>query len=160
MKNLLKINVELDIHINDKVRILTKKNQFQKGTESRYSDEVFTVKKINGNSITLNNDEVYKRTSLLIVPKSTISDQKNVIIKINQQNKQDSFLKIKGVDTTNILETKRGKNKLLEALKPEEVIIKPGKKELVENRGKKELEEIKNKTELKRGKKEKEATLK
>ncbi len=48
--------------MNDKVRILTKK-QFQKGTEivteSRYSDTVYTVKKINGNSITLNNVSSY-----------------------------------------------------------------------------------------------------
>jgi hypothetical protein len=105
-----------DIDVNDKVRILTKK-QFQKGTESRYSDTVYTVKKINGNSITLNNDEVYKRTSLLLVPKSTISDEKNIIVKINKQIKEERFLKSEGVDTKNILETKRGKNKLLEALK-------------------------------------------
>jgi hypothetical protein len=75
------------------------------------------VKKINGNSITLNNDEVYKRTSLLLVPKSTISDEKNIIVKINKQIKEERFLKSEGVDISNILETKRGKNKLLEALK-------------------------------------------
>ncbi len=68
MKNLSKNNVDSDIHVNDKVRILQKKNQFQKGTEARYSDDVYTIKK-SINSITLNNDEVYKRTSLLIVPK-------------------------------------------------------------------------------------------
>ncbi len=62
-KSLKNNSTVLDIDVNDKVRILTKK-QFQKGTESRYSDTVYTVKKINGNSITLNNDEVYKRTSL------------------------------------------------------------------------------------------------
>ena len=105
-----------DIDVNDKVRILTKK-QFQKGTESRYSDTVYTVKKINGNSITLNNDEVYKRTSLLLVPKSTVSNEKNIIAKINKQSKDERFLKSEGVEVSNILETKRGKNKLLEALK-------------------------------------------
>lgn len=114
----LKNNVDSDIHINDKVRILTKKNQFQKGTEARYSDNVYTVKKINGKSITLNNDEVYKRTSLLIVPKSTISDEKNVIVKINKQNKEDRFLKSEGVDISNILNSKRGRDKLIQALKP------------------------------------------
>jgi len=112
----LKNNTTSDIDINDKVRILIKK-QFQKGTESRYSDEVYTVKKVNGKSITLNNDEVYKRSSLLIVPKSTISDEKNVIVKINKQIKEERFLKSEGVDVSNILNTKRGKNKLLEALK-------------------------------------------
>jgi hypothetical protein len=53
-----KNNVELDIHICDKVRILQKKNQFQKGKEARYSDDVYTVKKVNGKSITLSNNEV------------------------------------------------------------------------------------------------------
>jgi hypothetical protein len=55
---------KLDIHINNKVKKLTK-NQIQKGTESRYSDAVYTVTKINDKSITLNNDEVYKRPSVL-----------------------------------------------------------------------------------------------
>ncbi len=57
------------------------------------NDDVYTVKKVNGKSITLNNDEVYKRTSLLIVPKSTTSDEKNVIVKTNKQNKEERFLK-------------------------------------------------------------------
>ena len=107
----LKNNTVSDIDINDKVRILIKK-QFQKGTESRYSDEVYTVKKVNGKSITLNNDEVYKRTSLLIVPKSTISDEKNVIVKINKQNKEERFLKSEGVEVSNILSTKRTREKV------------------------------------------------
>ena len=94
------------------MRILQKKNQFQKGTEARYSDDVYTVKKVNGKSITLNNDEVYKRTSLLIVPKSTISDEKNVIVKINKQNKEERFLKSEGVDVSNILSTKRTREKV------------------------------------------------
>ncbi len=75
------------------MRILQKKNQFQKGTEARYSDDVYTVKKVNGKSITLNNDEDYKRTSLLIVPKSTISDEKKVIVKINKQDKEERVTK-------------------------------------------------------------------
>ncbi len=66
-------------------------------------------KKINGNSITLNNDDVHKRKSLLLVPKSTVSDEKNIIL--------ETLLKSEGVDTKNILETKWGENKLLEALK-------------------------------------------
>ncbi len=53
------------------------------------------MKKVNGKSITLNNGEVYKRTSLLIVPKSIISDEKNVIVKINKQNKKERFLKVR-----------------------------------------------------------------
>ena len=66
---------------------------------------------VSGKSITLNNDEVYKRTSLLIIPKSTITDEKNVIIKINKQNKEERFLKNEGVDISNILTSKRNRNK-------------------------------------------------
>ena len=73
---------------------------------------MYTVKKVNGKSITLNNDEVYKRTSLLIVPKSTISDEKNVIVKINKQNKEERFLKSEGVEVSNILSTKRNREKV------------------------------------------------
>jgi transposase InsO family protein len=40
----LKNNSVSDLDVNDKVRILTKK-LFQKGTESRYSDTVYTIKK-------------------------------------------------------------------------------------------------------------------
>ena len=70
------------------------------------------MKKVNGKSITLNNDEVYKRTSLLIVPKSTISDEKNVIVKINKQNKEERFLKSEGVDVSNIISNKRTREKV------------------------------------------------
>ena len=43
--------------------------------------------------------------------------KKNIIAKINKQSKDERFLKSEGVEISNILETKRGKNKLLEALK-------------------------------------------
>ncbi len=62
---------------------------------------------MNGKSITLNNDEVYKRSSLLIVPTSKIYNirWKNIIVKINKQIKEERFLKSEGVDVSNILET-------------------------------------------------------
>lgn len=110
-------NGKSDIEVNDKVRIkLT--GTFRKGTEAKYTDDVYTVKKVNGKSITLDNDEVYKRTSLLIVPKSTKTDEKNVIVKVNKQNKVDRALKGEGVDLENILENKRTRTKLLNSLKP------------------------------------------
>jgi len=104
-------NVKSDIDVGDKVRIKLS-GKFRKGTDARYTDEVYTVTKVRGNTITLNNDEVYKRTSLLIVPKSTISDEKNVIVKINKQNKEERFLKSEGVDVSNILSTKRTRAKV------------------------------------------------
>ena len=72
---------------------------------------------VNGKSITLNNDEVYKRISLLIVPKSTISNVKNVIVKINKQNKEERFLKSEGVELSNILSTKRTREKTTKTTK-------------------------------------------
>ena len=110
-------NGRSDIDVNDKVRIkLT--GTFRKGTEARYSDDVYTVKKVAGKSVTLNNDAVYKRTSLLIVPKSTKTDEKNVIVKVNRQNKIDRTLNSEGVDLSNILDNKRTRTQLLNSLKP------------------------------------------
>jgi hypothetical protein len=79
---------------------------------------VYTVTKVRSNTITLNNEEVYKRTSLLIVPKTTKTDEKNLIylVKINKQNKIDRALKVDGVDLVNILENPRTRNKLLDSL--------------------------------------------
>jgi ribosomal protein L21E len=94
-------NVKSDIDVGDKVRIkLTGK--FRKGTDARYTDEVYTVTKVRGNTVTLNNDDVQKRTSLLIVPKTTKTDEKNVIVKVNKQNKIDRNLKRRARRTISI----------------------------------------------------------
>ena len=90
--------------------------KFRKGTDARYTDEVYTVIKVRSNTITLNNDGVYKRSSLLIVPKTTKTDEKNVIVKVNKQNKIDRTLKAEGVDLANILENPRTRKKLLDTL--------------------------------------------
>ena len=47
-------------------------NYFKKGTEPRYSDEVYTVEGVKGMNITLNDDKVCKRDKLLKIPKDTI----------------------------------------------------------------------------------------
>ena len=108
-------NVKSDIDVGDRVRIkLTGK--FRKGTDARYTDDVYTVTKVRSNTITLNNDEVYKRSSLLIVPTTTKTDEKNLIVKINKQNKIDRTLKAEGVDLDNILENPRTRKKLLDTL--------------------------------------------
>ena len=92
------------------------KGQFRKGTEARYTDEVYTVKKVKGNAVTLDNDEVYKRSSLLIVPKTTVSDEQNVIVKVNKQNKINRNIDKEGLDVANIVLDKRKRNKLLNTL--------------------------------------------
>jgi hypothetical protein len=108
-------NVKSDIDVDDKVRIkLTGK--FRKDTDTRYTDEVYTVTKVRGNTVTLNNDDVQKKTSLFIVPKTTKTDGKNVIVKVNKENKIDKNLKSEGVDLVNILENTSKRNKLLDSL--------------------------------------------
>lgn len=113
-KSLYNISIS-DIDVNDKVRIKIK-GQFRKGTEARYSDEVYTVKKVRGNAVTLNNDEVYKRSSLLIVPKTTVSDEKNVIVKVNKQNQINKNINQEGLDVANIVLDKRKRKMLLKTL--------------------------------------------
>jgi hypothetical protein len=113
-KSLFNIAIS-DIDVNDKVRIKIK-GQFRKGTEARYTDEVYTVKKVKGNAVTLDNDEVYKRSSLLIVPKTTVTDEKNVIVKVNKQNKINRNIDKEGLEVANIVLNKRRRDILLNTL--------------------------------------------
>ena len=113
-KSLFNISIS-DIDVNDKVRIKIK-GQFRKGTEARYTDEVYTVKKVKGNAVTLDNDEVYKRSSLLIVPKTTVTDEQNVIVKVNKQNKINRNIDKEGLDVSNIVLDKRRRDILLNTL--------------------------------------------
>jgi hypothetical protein len=57
------------------------KSALQKGTDPKWSDEVFTVKGVKGNTISLSNDQVYKRNDLLKVPEGTDTTGKNAIDK-------------------------------------------------------------------------------
>ena len=70
-----------DLSTDDKVRknLLTKGHMIVKGTDPRWSDEVYMVKQIHGQTITLNDGSRMKRTDLLLVPKGTASSEKNVI---------------------------------------------------------------------------------
>ena len=113
-KSLFNIAIS-DIDVNDKVRIKIK-GQFRKGTEARYTDEVYTVKKVKGNAVTLDNDVVYKRSSLLIVPKTTVTDEKNVIVKVNKQNKINRNIDKEGLDVSNIVFDKTRRDILLNTL--------------------------------------------
>ena len=76
-ENILGLNIQKnlknktisDLTIGDKVRkdvIFNNKNA--KGTDPRWSDAVFSVKGINGQTISLNDNSKYKRTNLLKVP--------------------------------------------------------------------------------------------
>jgi len=113
-KSLFNISVS-DIDVNDKVRIKLK-GTFRKGTDARYTDEVYTVTKVRGNSITLDDDKVYKRSSLLIVPPSTVSNEKNVIVRVQRQNKIDRNINKEGIDIANIVLNKKRRDILLNTL--------------------------------------------
>jgi hypothetical protein len=129
-KSLFNISVS-DIDVNDKVRIKLK-GKFRKGTDARYTDEVYTVTKVRGNSITLDDDKVYKRSSLLIVPPTTVSNEKNVIVRVQRQNKIERNIQQEGLDVANIVLNKRRRDTLLNTLdnnveKPLPVINVPKK---------------------------------
>ena len=88
-------------------------NYFKKGTEPRYSDEVYTVEVVKGMNITLNDDKVYKRDKLLKIPKDTIKitdtshTQPNVIKQATKERKRDIFHKQEGIEEKNIITHKR-----------------------------------------------------
>ena len=97
-----------DLSIGDKVRIVEKDSIFQKGTEGKFSDDVYTVKSIQGKNITLNNGVVKKRYNLLHVPNDTVgSVEQNVVKKVNKVNRAERKDKKEGIDTSNIIEGRR-----------------------------------------------------
>jgi hypothetical protein len=102
-----------DLSIGDHVRISIA-NFFKKGTEPRYSDEIYTVEGIKGMTITLNDDKTYKRDKLLRIPKDTIkitdSSNKvkpNVIKQATKERKIEIFHKQEGIEEKNIILHKR-----------------------------------------------------
>ena len=102
----LKNNSESDVKIGDKVRVYIK-GKFDKGNDQIYSDEVYTVKQVSGKKLTLDNDVVKKRSSLLIVPKDTkSSNEKNFIKKAKKQYKNELILKKEDVKEENIVTTR------------------------------------------------------
>ena len=73
-KNLKNIQIHTkgsDLSVGDHVRI-SEKNIFKKGTEPRWSDEVYTVEGVKGLSVSLSDGKTYKRDKLLKIPKDTI----------------------------------------------------------------------------------------
>ena len=97
-----KNNLVSDVNIYDKVRIRISK-LFQKGTEPVFGDEVYTVIKVSGKSITLNDNTIHKRNNLLLVPKDTVSSKTNVIKEATKVNKQERLLKKEGLEKKNII---------------------------------------------------------
>ena len=115
-KNLKNIQIHRkgsDLAAGDNVRI-SEKNAFAKGTEPRWSDDVYTVEGVKGLSVTLSDRKAYKRDKLLKIPKDTIkitnSDNKakaNVIKTAKKQRKQELILKAEDIKEENIVKGAR-----------------------------------------------------
>jgi hypothetical protein len=102
-----------DISIGDHVRVSIA-NFFKKGTEPRWSDDIYTVEGVKGMTITLSDDKTYKRDKLLKIPKDTIkitdsshAVKPNVIKQATKQHKQHLTLKAEDIKADNIQSTKR-----------------------------------------------------
>ena len=101
-----------DLAAGDNVRV-SEANYFKKGTEPRWSDEVYTVQDVKGLSVTLDNDKAYKRDKLLKIPKETVKNTKatvstpNVVKVATKQHKQQLTLKAEDIKNDNIRTDKR-----------------------------------------------------
>jgi hypothetical protein len=96
-----------DLEARHHVRI-SEKNTFKKGTEPRWSDEVYTVEAVKGLSVTLSDGKAYKRDKLLKIPRDTIkityldNGAKANVIKTAKQRNQELILKAKDIKEANI----------------------------------------------------------
>ena len=112
-KNKKNAQLNNDLVVGDHVRVSIA-NYFTKGTEPRYSDEIYTVERVKGMSVNLSDDKTYKRDKLLKIPKDTIkitdTTKPNVIKQATKQHKQHLILKADDIKEENIIEGKRTKN--------------------------------------------------
>jgi len=92
----LKNKTVSDLNIGDKVRIKIA-GKFTKSSEPQFSDKVYQVSKINGQTIHLTNDESYKRYNLLKVPSDTEDTKINVISEVNAKAKAKRKLRNEGI---------------------------------------------------------------
>ncbi len=92
--------------IGDMVRIRINKT-FRKGTEPRYSNDIFIVTSVQGQRITLNNGKTLLESELLKVDGNATSPTTNPIDIVNKENRTTRRLKQDGINTGDIIESKR-----------------------------------------------------
>jgi hypothetical protein len=97
-----------DLSVGDKVRKRITKT-FHKGTDDKWSDEIFEVKSIRGGTITLTDGVRAKRTNLLLIPKETEISAPNVIQVAKAQAKQKKTLIKENISADNIKTSARVK---------------------------------------------------
>jgi hypothetical protein len=95
-----------DISPGDKVR-LKDTALFKKGTESRWTDEVFTVESATGKTVVLDDGQRVKRDNVLKVPPNTVTTKTNVVKVATKQRKDTLYLRREGVDQSNIINQPR-----------------------------------------------------
>jgi hypothetical protein len=108
LKSIKNSNVS-DLSIGDKVRIL-ETAIFKKGTEPRYSKEIFKVTSIQGQRITLDNGKIKKRNSLLLIPpdtKESSGKAKHLIAEITREHKNELLYKKEELKPENIVREQR-----------------------------------------------------
>jgi transposase InsO family protein len=92
--------------IGDTVRVRINKT-FRKGTEPRYSNDIYTVEEVQGQRITLNNGKTLLESELLKVDDTATSLTTNPIDTVNKENRTARRLKQAGVIQSDIVEGKR-----------------------------------------------------
>jgi len=97
-----------DLKEGDKVRKTTLKGGINKGTDPKWSDTVYMVVKVKGNTVYLNDDSVMKRTDLLKVSSDSEFEGENVIAKTKKANAKDKQKENQEKDEA--LKEKRAKN--------------------------------------------------
>jgi hypothetical protein len=91
-----------DLSPGDKVR-LSDTAMFKKGSESRWTDEVFEVESASGKTVILTDGQRIKRNNVLKVPKNTVSAPKNVVKIATKQRKDTLSLKRDNIDQNNVI---------------------------------------------------------
>ena len=105
--------IQPEFIIGDKVRIQRKKEQFADKMLTKYANIIYTVIKVNNNSLTVEDDE----NNILQTKKINCKIVENIIVntenindkikKITTENKQIKFLKNEGIKDENLKEGKR-----------------------------------------------------
>ena len=80
-----------DLKAGDKVRKAINKGDIRKGTDPRWSDEINVVVSSKGQTITLNDGSVLKRTDLLKVPADSTYEGDNVVNAQKKANAKDKL---------------------------------------------------------------------
>ena len=95
-----------DLVEGDKVRVSIT-NTFKKGTEPRWSNEVYDVASTKGKSVNLTDGTMKKRSNVLKVPSNTISTGSNVVDVATKVHKVKQQLKREDIVETRVTDTKR-----------------------------------------------------